>query len=213
MKPLSAMLAAVLLTGCAALHSLDNDVSAWSRWPADRTPQTYRFERLPSQQAQPQVQQLLEDAAAPALAAAGFTPALEPAQADVTVQLGARITATDRSPWDDPYWWGPGLYRPYGYFPHAGRAYWGPPWRYGWGWGWGWGPPPDAYGVEREVALLIRDRASGEPLYEARATSDGYSPMVEATLPAMFRATLRDFPRGAAENPHRVTIDLRTPAS
>ena len=26
---------------------------------------------------------------------------------------------------------------------------------------------------DREVAVLIRDRASGKPLYEARASSDG----------------------------------------
>ena len=212
MKSLVATLVvAVLLAGCASLHRLDNDVSAWSRWPADRAPKTYVFERLPSQQEQPQAQQLLEDAARPALAAAGLTWATDPTHAEVTVQIGVRITAVDRSPFDDPYWWGPGFYRPYGFFPHAGRAYWGPYGRYGYGYGWGWGPPIDTYGFEREVAVLVRDRASGEPLYEARALSDGFSPMVETTLPAMFRAALHDFPRGAAQNPHRVTVDLTSP--
>jgi hypothetical protein len=204
MRALVATLVILLLGGCASLHRLDNDVSAWSRWPADRQPQTYAFERLPSQQAQPQAQQFLEDAARPAMAAAGFTPATDPAHADVTVQVGARITAVDRSPFDDPFWWGPGPYRPYGYFPRGARAYWGPYGRYGWG----WGLPVDTYGFEREVALLIRDRASGEPLYEARAASDGFSPMAETALPAMFRAALQDFPHGPAQNPHRVTVDL-----
>jgi hypothetical protein len=200
--PLAATLAAALLASCAALHRLDNDVSAWSRWPADRRPASYAFERLPSQQAQPQAQQLLEDAARPAIEAAGFTPASDASRADVTIQVGARITATDRSPFDDPYWWGPGLHRPY-VFARGGRVFWGPSWRYG------WGPPVDTYGYEREIALLIRDRQTGQPLYEARATSDGFSPMAETALPAMFRAALHDFPGGSAQNPHRVTVDLR----
>jgi len=208
MRSIVAAFAAVLVAGCASLHSLDNDVSAWSRWPSGRLPQSYVFERLPSQQAQPQVQQMLEAAAAPALAAAGFSPASDPAHADVTVQIGARITATDLSPFDDPYWWGPGVHRPYAFYPRVVRP-WGPPWRHGWGWGW----PADTYGVEREAGLLIRDRATGEPLYEARVTSDGFSPMIETTLPAMFRAALQDFPQGAAQNPHRVTVDLRSASS
>ena len=57
-----AALASVVLAGCASLHSLDSDVSTWSRWPADRKPATYAFERLPSQQANPQQQQLATDA-------------------------------------------------------------------------------------------------------------------------------------------------------
>src|SRR5690349_8809305 len=177
MRTLLATVAFGLLAGCASLHQLDNDVSTWSRWPSGRAPTTYAFERLPSQQEQPQAQQLLEDAARPAVEAAGFVPATDPASADVTVQIGARITPTDRSPWDDPYWWGPGFYRPYGY-TRAGRVVWGPPWRYGYGpYGYpGWGPY-DWYGYQREVAVLIRDRTSGEPLYEARALSDGFSPM------------------------------------
>jgi len=211
MKSLVATLVVALLGGCASMHRLDNDVSAWSRWPADRAPQTYVFERLPSQQEQPQAQQLLEDAVRPALAGAGFTSATDPAHAQVTVQIGARITAMDRSPFDDPYWWGPGFYRPYGYFPHGRRAYWGPYWGPYGRYGWGWGLPADTYWFEREVAVLVRDRASGEPLYEARALSDGFSPMENTTLPAMFRAALQDFPRGAAQNPHRVTVDLTSP--
>jgi hypothetical protein len=203
-----AVLGMLALAGCAALNSLDSDVSTWSRWPTERKPATYAFERLPSQQAQPQHAQMLEDAARPAVEAAGFLPAVDPAAADVTVQLGARITATDRYPFDDPYWWGPGwprhYYWPY-YAPPYRRAYWGPGWGYGY-----WGMPADSYGYERQVAVLIRDRRTGEPLYEGSAVSDGFSPMIDSAIPAMFRAVLRDFPAGAPKNPHRVTIDLRT---
>ncbi|HJV59870.1 MAG TPA: DUF4136 domain-containing protein, partial [Albitalea sp.] len=60
-KVLSVLIAAVALSACASLHELSNDVSAYSLWPADRKPGSYTFERLPSQQANMQQQQLLED--------------------------------------------------------------------------------------------------------------------------------------------------------
>ncbi|MEP7057095.1 MAG: DUF4136 domain-containing protein [Caldimonas sp.] len=202
---ISLVLAALLaLGGCAAMKSFDSDVSSYSRWPAERKPTTYAFERLPSQQARPEQQQLLEDAARPAVEAAGFAPSSDPQSADVTVQLGARITATDRSPFDDPFWWGPGLRRPF-FYPYHARGFWGPRWPYG------WGPRWRDYDYEREVALLIRDRKTGQPLYEARANSDGLTPMVETALPAMFAAALKDFPNGGV-NPRRVTVELK-PAS
>ena len=59
---------------------------------------------------------------------------------------------------------------------------------------------------ECEVAVLIRDKKSGEPLYEARVHSDGTTSGVTSLLPAMFNAALLDFPRGAANNPHRVRV-------
>lgn len=193
-----------LVGGCAAMHSLDSDVRAYSLWPSDRKPGTYAFERLPSQQAHPAQQQPLEDAARPALEAAGFTAASDPKTADVTVQLGARITPTERAPFDDPLWWGPPGW--YGPFPYArgSRAFWGPGWHYSWG----WGPRFDDYRYEREVALLIRDRKTGQPLYEARAVNDGLTPMVATALPAMFDAALKDFPNGGT-NPHRVSVEMQ----
>ena len=60
---------------------------------------------------------------------------------------------------------------------------------------------------EREVAVLIRDKKSGEPLYEARATNDGGSPSINALLGAMYEAALKDFPAGGA-NPRRVTTPI-----
>jgi len=217
---LAAVVAVVALAGCASLNSLDAQVSTFSRWPADRAPATYAFERLPSQQANPQAAQLLEDTARPAVEAAGFVPAAEGATPDVSVQIGARITAIEPSPFDDPYWygaygWGP-YYRGFAYGRY-GRPYWGPYWgpygggpygRYG---AWGYGYSAFPY-YEREVAVLIRDKKSGEPLYESRAHSDGTQSATLSLLPAMFSAALQDFPRGAAENPHRVRIDLGSAA-
>lgn len=193
---------AAALAGCASLGSVDSDVSSFSRWPAGRAPATYAFERLPSQQARPQQAQVLEDAARLAIESAGFAPAAEGSTADVTVQLGARIVETDRSPFDDPFWYGAygSLHRPFGY-GRFGRPFWGPGWRGG------WGPGRDLPYYEREVALLIRDRRSGQPLYEARAQSEGNATGVAGVLPAMFTAALRDFPNGSTTNPHRVVVE------
>ena len=183
------------LAGCAGLAALDSVVQSYGQWPAGRAGGTYAFERLPSQQAQPQRQEMLEAAARPALEAAGFRPAAPGAAPDVTVQVGGRVTRTDRAPWDDPLWWRGGVGR----------------WRHGpWvGPYWGAGAYTDAPRYEREVALLLRDRASGEPLYEARASSDGLTRGDTSVLRAMFAAALKDFP-AAGPNPRTVRT-LLTP--
>jgi hypothetical protein len=60
---------------------------------------------------------------------------------------------------------------------------------------------------EREVALLIRDRASGKPLFEARASSEGFQGQTTSLLLPLFAATLVDFPR-LGVNPRRVSVPL-----
>lgn len=199
---LAVLIAAAALAGCASMNELASDVSSYSTWPADRKPTTYTFERLPSQQANPQQQQVLEEAAHRALEQAGFTLATEPAQADVTVTLGARVSAQQPSPFDDPFWWHGGLW---------GYRHWGYPY-YRYGPRWGWGPPfYDSPVYEREVAMLIRDRKTGQPLYEVRVTNDSYSAGIASVLGAMFEAGMKDFPRAMAA-PHRVVTQI-APAS
>ena len=168
MRSILLLVIAIALGGCASMRSIDSDVSTYSRWPAERKPATYAFERLPSQQDRPEQQQRLENAARSAVEAAGFVLAADPRGADVTVQVGARTTAYDRSPFDDPFWWGRActgrsssaaavaVLRPRGHH----RL----------------GP---ALGLSNHLrngsrAAMIRDRKSGEPLYEARASSDGF---------------------------------------
>lgn len=200
---LAAAAAAFALAGCTTLNQLTSEVSSFSQWPAERKPGSYAFERLPSQQARPEQQQLLEDSARRALELAGFTPATDDKSAEFVVQLGARVDATDQYLYyDDPFWWRGGL--AYGRW---GRPYWRPaP-----GFGFGFATATTSY--EREVALLIRDRKSSQPLFEARATNDGSSPAIRSLLPAMFEAAMKDFPSGGV-NPRRVTtpIDPSKPA-
>jgi hypothetical protein len=192
-RSIGAALAAVsLLAGCAALNTVDSDVTSYSQWPAERKPGSFAFERLPSQQAHVDRQAKLEDAARGALAAAGFSEASDAAGADVTVQLGARVTRY-ASPWPEPYPWRAG---PYGWGGWGGR---------GWGPRFGLGLHYSAPQVDSEVAVLIRDRKSGATLYETRAASDGYGG--EETLAAMFEAALKDFPQPAV-NPRRISVPL-----
>lgn len=195
-RPAAALaLATGLLAGCAGLSTVTSDVSTFGEWPRGRAPGSYSFERLPSQQSAPDQQAALEEAARPALQKAGFVPAPAGAKADVTVQVGARVTRTQLSPWDDPLWW------------RWGAGYW-----HGFGRRGGLGlsmsfPLGGASQVDREVALLIRDTTTGAPLYEARASSSGSTSGGVPTLAAMYQAALTDFPMPAL-NPRRVSVPV-----
>jgi Domain of unknown function (DUF4136) len=205
MLKLFAMAAAALsLSGCAGFHALNNDVSTYGPWPLDRKPATYAFERLPSQQERAEEQAQVEDAARGALAAAGFTPAATPAEAQVTVQVGARVGTYDRFPYVDPFWRNVSVGYSYGYHRSFGRS------RRGLGLGYGgWYGNAGWVGYEREVALLIRDQKTGQLLYEARASNNGASSMINPLMPAMFSAALKDFP-ASGPNPRSVNVELST---
>ncbi|HET7526216.1 MAG TPA: DUF4136 domain-containing protein [Burkholderiaceae bacterium] len=189
-----------LLAACASPSTLQAEIASYGQWPTARAPGTYAFDRLPSQQAQVEAQQRLEDAAHQALLAAGFTAAPPGAAPDVLVQLGARVTRYEVPPWNDPWWWRGGYWGAgFGRFP--GRPFMGPyPYWYG-----SYGYGTYAY-YDRQVALMLRDGANGSPLYEARASSDAYSSST-ATLTAMFRAALADFPKTGSV-PHSVSVPL-----
>jgi hypothetical protein len=178
-----------LLSACATPRQLDNDVSTYSQWPAGRKPATYAFERLPSQQARAEQQQQLEDAARGAVEAAGFTLAAD--DADVNIQVGARASGTERTLYDDPFWWRGGMSMRWrrGFYSSA------------------WGVHYTTPVYEREVALLIRDRKSGQALYEARASNATGASSGATVLAAMFEAAMKDFPNTAI-NPRRVTVEL-----
>jgi hypothetical protein len=184
--------ALLLLAGCASLNSLASDVNSYSHWPAGRQPSSYVFERLPSQQANPQQQDALEAAARDALMQAGFSEAADGSSADVSVQVSARFTRQDYGYYDDPFYWRGSMW--YG----RGFGHW---------WGPGFGLSYQSPRYEREVSMLIRDRKSGDVLYETRASNDGLSSGDSETLAAMFAAALKDFPQTAV-NPRRVTVPL-----
>ncbi|MDP1898878.1 MAG: DUF4136 domain-containing protein [Rubrivivax sp.] len=187
--------AALLLGGCAAMRSVSSDVSSYGEWPAERKAGSYAFERLPSQQARPAESDALEAAARAALESAGFKPVEANQAPDVLVQVGARETRTDLSPWDDPLWWQGG----FGYWRHG-------PWLSP-RWSMSMSMRHDFPRYERQVALLLRDRASGKPLFEAHASSEGSSRLEGGMLGAMFQAAMMDFPR-LGMNPRRVVVEM-----
>jgi hypothetical protein len=202
----AALAGAALLAGCASLRSVDTSVATFGAWPAGMAPGTYGFDRLPSQQANAARTQSLENAAAHALASAGFRPAADGDKPGVMVQIGARTERFEQSPWDDPFWWGgPRRFGYGGWNSYAGGfGPWGP---YGLRRGI-WSPfpsEPDVY--LHEVALLIRDTATGKALYETRASSDGYSSGGDRLLAAMFDASMTDFPR-TNDKAHSVRVEL-----
>lgn len=184
-----------MLAACSGIYTLSADVQTFGAWPDGRKPGRYAFERLPSQQGDKR-QDALEDSARLALEKAGFSPAADAKRADVLVTLGARVSALDRAPWDDPLWWR----------WHVGYANW----RHGFGRGRigafaGLDLSEKRY--DREVALLLRDRASGEPLYEARASNDGMTQGDAALLGGLMLAAMGDFPQTRPEV-HRITVQV-----
>jgi Domain of unknown function (DUF4136) len=193
----TATLCLALLSGCAGLRVVSSEVSSFGEWPSDRKPGTYAFERLPSQQARPKESDTLEASARAAVEKAGFKPAEAGKDPDVLVQVGARDGRAAYQLWDDPLWWRGG----FGY----ARGWGGPRWGYsGIGLGWRW----EAQRIEHQVAVLIRDRASGKPVFETRAVSETSGYADPALLTAMFDAAMLDFPR-LGVNPRRV--DVRIP--
>jgi hypothetical protein len=141
---------------------------------------------------------LIEDAARPALARAGVQPAADAAQADYLLQVGARVSTRD------PWVYNDGLFlrSSWRFGSGYGHARWGGGW--GWGWSLGFDNSPT---FEREVALLIRDRPTGQLLYEVRASNAGPSASIDRLLPAMFAAALKNFPATEAA-PQQVTVPL-----
>lgn len=198
---LALLCGALALTGCASVRVVDSDVQSFSQLRAMPAPPTYRFERLPSQQAQGALQDTLEAQAAHALGKVGMR--WEPgASAAYRVQVQARIHREVPMDWYDP-WWGGG---------------WGPGWGPGWGAGFGgWGgrgfyggmsmrfPPPTLY--RREVGLVVRDAASAAVVYETHAVHEGIWTDNPAVFGAMFDAALTGFPTPPT-GPRRVNVEI-----
>ena len=194
---LTLLCVALALTGCASVRLVDSDVQSFSQLRALPAPPTYRFERLPSQQAQGAQQDTIEAHAVEALAKVGmrFDPS---AQAAYRVQVQARIDREMPADWYDP-WFGGG---------------WGPGWGGGFG---GWGgrgfygglsmrfPPPTLY--RREVGLIVRDAASAAVVYETHAVHEGIWTDNPAVFSAMFDAALTGFPTPPTGQ-RRVNIEI-----
>lgn len=191
--------AVATLSGCATSWVVDSDVKSFSSLATVPPGATYRFERLPSQQADTARQESLEAMAAAALDKVGLRR--DDAKPQYSAQIGARVTA-GLSPWADPWLVG----GPWGYGYGYGRRGYGA--AYG---GWYGGPaffPPAANPwYEREVSIVLREAGSSRVVYETRARNDGPYNASATILPVMFQAALQGFPN-PPQGERRVNIDL-----
>ena len=192
-RALTALFLIATLAGCATRWVVDSDVSSYSALAAVPPGATYRFERLPLQQADEAAQRDLEAMAGAALERAGLRR--DDAAPGYSALVGARVTP-ELSPWADPWLFGGGVWGP-----------WGP--RYG-GYGGWYGPmfPPAASPwYAREVSIVLRELPSQRVVYQSRARNDGPYASNAAVLPVMFQAALQGFPDPPASE-RRVNIEL-----
>lgn len=188
---LGLVLAVLALSGCANGYLLENNVQAFSSLPAVPANPSYRFERLPSQLNLP-AQAQLEQLADPALFRAGLKR--DDAAPQYSVLVTARVQRT-LSPWADPWEWG------------GWGGGWGPGWGHGWGGGFGHFPRMEQPWFQREVAVVVRELASGKVVFETRAASDGPWLDNPTVLSAMFDAALQGFPN-APTGLRRVNVQV-----
>ncbi|HEY1227790.1 MAG TPA: DUF4136 domain-containing protein [Ramlibacter sp.] len=171
-------IAAALVSGCAS-YRMNNTVQAFSGLQGLPANPTYRFERLPSQAAQPGQDQL-EALADPVLHRVGLR------RDDAAPRFGVTLTATvnqSASPWPEPGLgsFGVGV----GLGGHRSSV------------GFGVGGP--LFGMQqpwymRQVGVLLRDIQSGRVVFESHANSDGPWIDPQAAIPAMLEAALQGFP-------------------
>jgi hypothetical protein len=177
------ILVALCLSGCSGTRLVDSQVESFSTLKTLPTPATYRFERLPSQQASPQAQaaqSALEAMAQNAMAKAGLQAA--GTAAAYTAAVSARTERDD---------YGAGVYghrlndgifaMPLMDFP---RPYY-----------------------KRELSLVLRDAKSNAVVYETRARNEGRWSDSAAIFPAMLDAALQGFPQPPA-GPRRVDVQI-----
>jgi Domain of unknown function (DUF4136) len=192
------------LTGCASVRLIDSEVNAFSTLATVPAASNYRFERLPSQQTNPQRQDQLEAIAQASLAKVGLQrvgDAPGSPAARYSVQMGINVQRADAAVWDD---WGPRFGGFVGvssgpYLLGRGRGHGAVVGHIGFGhFGYGFPYPfpypyvPPTY--VREVSLVLRDTASNQVVFETRAKHE--SPWADSLniLPAMFDAALQGFP-------------------
>lgn len=188
------LLAAIaLLGGCASVYLVDSQVRSYATWDAAQAPvagQTFRFERLPSQNegARATAQDTLEAPVRQGLSQWGLLPVAAGAPARWAVQVTAQAVRLPRAPWDEPWPYGP-FGAGFGHvFTGNGRVVAVP----------ALNMRADIPYYERELSIVMRDAASGRVVYETRAAHDGRWNDTPALWAAMAQAALRDFPRPPA---------------
>jgi hypothetical protein len=163
-----------LLSGCALPRMIDSEVESFSSTPPAIIGANYRFERLPSQQAQGDAQDQLERMAQDALSHAGLLR--NDTQARYSVQIEVNVVQfqpINRRP--------PTFDRPF--VAANGTVFYLPPMLL---------MEPAWY--SHTVHLVIRDVASANVAFESTASFDGPWSDSANLLPAILEAALHGYP-------------------
>ena len=188
----------LVLSGCAGVRLIDTEVRSFVTPPGIQAGAAYRFERLPSQQADVAAQARLEAMAQTALDKVGLLR--KDSGAIYSVQVAASLRVDPYAPWDQPYGGRFGLSLGLGVrHSHFGLTT-GRPFMPGFGWG-------ESPYYWREVSLVMRHLASGQVVYETQGAHDGRWSDSEAVLPAMLDAALAGFPNPPM-GPRRVELEI-----
>lgn len=198
MRRLGALLLVLVLglAGCSGMRIVDSDVTAFatSTPPAVVLPAPYRFERLPSQQANAAGTAALEALAEPELARAGLRR--DDAAPLYALQLDLRVIRDPQAPWDDPRYIA-GVAVPYPITMRYGvmMRHYALDLRF------------DMPYYRRELGLVLRRLSDGVVVFESRARHDGRWHDDGAVLPAMLQAALQGFPT-PPPGTRRVVIEI-----
>ena len=188
--------AALLQVGCSSMRLVDTDVTSFTPAAAKavNVPASYRFERLPSQQARAEQQAQLEGLAVPVLSLFGLSRNDQAAQ--YSVQIEVRVQQDTADLWESP-WFGVSRHHFIGY-------------------GFGWGRfgrvgtvaiHTDFPAYRREVAVVMRSLPDNQIVYESRAQHEGRWSDDAAIVPAMLQAALNGFPK-APPGLRKVNIEI-----
>ncbi len=188
---LGAGVAALLLAGCTLPRMIDSEVESFVGTPGAVLGASYRFERLPSQQAQGLAQDRIEALAAPALERAGLVR--DDAHPRYSVQVGVAVLEYANPAVRQPRWGGYVM----------GST--GGPWYPGFGGGIMLSLEPPWY--THTVHVLMRDIASAQVVFESTARFEGPWSDSANLLPAILDAALRDYPTPPA-GVRKVVVEL-----
>ncbi|QDL55958.1 DUF4136 domain-containing protein [Rhodoferax aquaticus] len=187
MGTLLALLGLAVLTGCASSRMVDSDVSAFAGANGAQRPASYRFERLPSQEAQGNSQSRIESIAEVALQNVGLTPSATVPK--YSVQITVRVAAYLRHPQrvNSRNW-----------LLDEGKD--------------GTRGPTMLLNLEptwykHSVHLVLRDLGTGQVAYETQATHDGPWSDTLGLLPAILDAALADYPN-PPQGPRNIVVEL-----
>lgn len=184
---LTAVVASVMLGGCALPRMIDSEVESFVGTPSAVSGSTYRFERLPSQQSQGAAQDHIEMLAESALGRAGLVR--NDAQARYSMQVEFKIVQYPHVPQHQPRFGGGIMVGSGGFWYPSAYVMLEPPW------------------YSHTVHLLMREIATTRVAYESTARFEGPWSDSANLMPVILEAALQGYPN-PPPGPRKVVVEL-----